>query len=57
MAWAESIRHVLPTGRSGEHEAAGNCGRGRVLSTVVDGITVAPAAEDEKPEEEPHDDF
>lgn len=57
MAWAESIRHVLPVGKCGEGEAASSRCRGRVLSTVVDGITVAPVSEDEKPEEAPHDDY
>lgn len=57
MAWAEGIRHVLPIGRCRDIEAAGGRCHGRVLSTVVDGIAVAPVSEDEKPEEAPHDDF
>ena len=57
MVWAKNSRHVLPIGRCELHEAVGGLCRGRVPPHVVDGITIAPVSEDEKPEEKPHDDF
>jgi hypothetical protein len=58
MAWVENSRQFLPIGRGESHEAVGGLYRSRVPPHAVDdGITIAPVSADEKPEEEPHDDF
>ena len=55
--WVENARHVLPIGRCELRETVGGLCLGRVHPHAVDGITIAPVSEDEKPEEEPHDHF
>jgi hypothetical protein len=57
MVWVENNRHVLPVGKCESYEAVGGLCRSRIPPRAVDGITIAPVLADEKPEEEPHDDF
>lgn len=57
MGWVENSRHILPVGRCGSRKAVGSLWRSRVPPHVVNGITIAHVAVDEKPEEEPYDDF